>query len=543
MIRRHRQWRWAWISSLSLGVMALAGCGDGSKRGAGNEVPARPFAGTKLKIGVIGNPALIASIRAQRGEWSAATSAEPIVSDLPITPDQAASHDVLVFPGESLGDLVDRDLLLTWPESTIRPAVKSVEEDTPSGSPSAASSASASSKEGAGPASASPDPFGYNDLVAAERDEVSKYGSDRVALPIGASALVLVYRRSAFERESNQVAAKAAGLTLTVPKTWEALDAVAKFLQGRDWSGEGKAGSAIALAWTNDGEGVADATFLARAAALGSHRDQYSFLFDSDELKPRITQPPFVEALERLVALAKLSPKGAKGLDIVAAREAFRSGKTALLIDRAEAVGQWSSTPSTPIGVAPLPGSPRVFDPSRKDWETPTRPNQASYLPKGGGWLVAVLKTSANQAAARDYAKSLAGPETTNRLRGDKGFPMLPVRNSQLGQGIPDLRSAPGVDSQLWTDAVARTLYAPRVIPGLRIPEARGYLDDLSVGRRAALEGKPAAQALGQVADAWNARTDRLGRDRQVWHYRRSLNKFVTSPEPPARPETSKATP
>ena len=171
MIRR--QWRWAWISSL--GALALAGCGDGNKRGAGNEAPARPFAGTKLKIGVIGTPALVASVRAQGGEWSAATSAEPIVSDRPITLDQVTSHDVLVFPGESLGDLVDRDLLLSWPESTIRPVVKAVDEDTPSGSPSTASSAVTSSKERGGAASAtSPDPFGYNDLVVAERDDVSK---------------------------------------------------------------------------------------------------------------------------------------------------------------------------------------------------------------------------------------------------------------------------------------------------------------------------------------------------------------------------------
>ena len=47
--------------------------------------------------------------------------------------------------------------------------------------------------------------------------------------------------------------------------------------------------------------------------------------------------------------------------------------------------------------------------------------------------------------------------------------PMLPVRSSQLAQGMANPRSAPGVEPRTWADAVARTLNAERVVPGYRI--------------------------------------------------------------------------
>ena len=58
--------------------------------------------------------------------------------------------------------------------------------------------------------------------------------------------------------------------------------------------------------------------------------------------------------------------------------------------------------------------------------------------------------------------------------------------------------SAPDVDSRLWTDAVSRTLLAERVVPGLRIPQADGYLTDLAKGRVAAAAGAAAGRGTGR---------------------------------------------
>ena len=44
------------------------------------------------------------------------------------------------------------------------------------------------------------DTFRYMDIVPAFREQVSRYGTDRLGLPCGGSALVLVYRQDAFEQ-------------------------------------------------------------------------------------------------------------------------------------------------------------------------------------------------------------------------------------------------------------------------------------------------------------------------------------------------------
>ena len=178
-----------------------------------------------------------------------------------------------------------------------------------------------------------------------------------------------------------------------------------------------------------------------------------------------------------------------------------------------------------------------MYEPTRKRWETPSSRNAPSYLPSGGGWLVGVKRglSGTKRDAAIDLACYLASPENANRLRAEQSFPMLPVRTSQMSQGLPDPTSAPDVDARQWSDAVSRTLLAERVVPGLRIPEADGYLADLSKARSAVLAGKAPEAALQEVASAWTARTKQSGTQRQLWHYRRSLNTLVTLPQPPKR--------
>jgi multiple sugar transport system substrate-binding protein len=284
-----------------------------------------------------------------------------------------------------------------------------------------------------------------------------------------------------------------------------------------------------------DAEGVGDATFLARAASLGQHPDQYSFLFDSETMSPRIDTPPFVESLQALIALKTCGPPGVERFDAGSAREAFRTGTVAMLIDRAERAATWSH--GKPLGVGPLPGSDRVFDPSQKTWQTPARRNAPSFLPRGGGWLIGVRSglSGTQHDAALDFAKYLTNPENSNRLRAERAFPMLPCRTSQMSQGLPDPTSASDVDARSWSDAVSRTLLADRVVPGPRIPDAVGYLEDLTKARAAALAGQPPQAALESVAQAWAKRTQARGPRRQLWHYRRGLNLRAASLQPPER--------
>lgn len=512
------------------GWLAASGCGTPQQA---DEPAAVTYSGVELRVASIaagadtpGVPAdsrqsdqrtalrLIEPLNAQRGEWEASRKARVVVDPQPLAADQGpatAAAQILAFPAERLGELVDAGRLEPVPPSALRPR----------------------------PGDGTDDAFAYSDVLPAFRDHVARYGDELMALPLGGSALVLVIRRDALERPENQAAAKEAGIVLEPPATYPQLDALARFLQGRDWSGDGQPDHGIALALGQDPEGVAEMIYLARAAALGHHPDHFAFLFDDETMEPRIDDPPFVAALEELAALAELGPPDAAAFDAEAARAAYRQGRAAILIDLAERAASWTD-PKQPVAsvVAPLPGSPRVFDPDRGQWQPMDPPNRPSYLPRGGGWLagLAAGSSGAQRDAALDFLRYLASPETTGRLLADRDFPVLSTRSSQIGAAGPDSRRAPGIDAKSWTRAVDATLQAAEILPGLRIPEADGYLADLAARCREAVAGStPAESALHAAADAWRARTERLGTQRQLWHYRRSLNRPTATTTPPPR--------
>jgi multiple sugar transport system substrate-binding protein len=501
------------------GVLILAGCG-GQSQAPTKAAPA--FPGVSLKVGALDDPAILGGVTVQRGEWEASRGGSVSIVDEPLNLQSLSTADIVIFPAQRLGDLVDERALATIPSAAVMPPkpVRSPDD-----------SLQDDEKDGAA-SSAETNAFQYMDFAPAFREQASCYGKDRLALPLGGSALVLVYRRDAFEGEPSRAAATKAGVELKLPDTWTQLDRLAKFFCNHDWNGDGKPNYGLVAASAADAEDLGNTVFLARAASLGQHRDHYSFLFNSDTLEPRINSPPFVEALERVAAWKAVGPPGMERFDASAAREAFRAGQTAMLIDRAERAATWSH--GKPLGVAPLPGSERVYEPSRKEWKTADPPNHPSLLPRGGGWLIGISSKLSGSplAAAIDFAKYLASAENLNRIRAERGFPMLPVRTSHM-VGLPDPTAAPDVDSRQWSTAVSKTLLAERVVTGLRIHAAGVYLSELTKERAAALAGEPAEKALKAVAGKWVDETKKLGPKRQLWHYRRSLIKLVTSPEPP----------
>lgn len=499
-------------STVPLGILATLAwiAGSGCPGPTEPTAPARPFAGVEINVGVVDDLGLVAIAQRQKGEWSESRGATLRIREQALTtPEEFAEVDLLLFPGDRLGDLVDLGILEPIPDAVVKSET-----------------------------------LAYSDVLPAYRDQATKYGEDRMALPIGGTALVLVYRTDALERPDLVESAGAAGIRLGVPETWDELDSLVRFFRDRDWNGDGRPDRGIACPLGHDPEGVGNALFLARSASLGQHPDHFSFVRDADTALPRLTNPPFVESLGELVGWINPSRPDPKTIDAAEARAAFREGRAAMLIDRAENVAAWvdpeASGPARPVGVAPLPGSRRVYEPSRKTWiDELNPPNRPAFLPRGGGWFVAVT-TAADRAgrlaAALDFATDLAGPETAPRLFAQRDFPMLPVRSSLLGRGLPDPTRARGVDGRHWSTAVQKTLMAERVVIGPRIPGTDDDLNDLDAARTQAASGTPPAEALETAANAWTRRTQELGRDRQRWHYRRSLNSLSTDPKPPPRP-------
>src|SRR5262249_20397458 len=179
------------------------------------------------KVGVIDDSALLAGVTSQLGEWIASRSGEVSIHEQPVRAGSLGDVDVVLFPGDRLGDLIDAGALAPISNEAVMPPVVEGSEEG-GGGPDRVDG----ERDGE-------DSFAFLDVAPAYRDQVSRYGSDRVALPCGGSALVLAYRRDAFERESNRTAAGPGGLKLEPPATWKELDALAPFLPGRGWERDG----------------------------------------------------------------------------------------------------------------------------------------------------------------------------------------------------------------------------------------------------------------------------------------------------------------
>ena len=523
-LRRFGTARFAVIAGLLAGLAIVeAGCGTRETVEGPTEPPYR---GVGLRLAVLGDRAMVEVLDDRRGEWERSRGGTIAIEHLDgIAADVAPSADVIVFPADRLGALIDVDGLRTLPDDLLGPTERR-------------GSSPGNRQDGPPSKLADRDEFAFDEVVEPYREQVIVYGGHRVALPMGGSALVLVYRTAPFDDEALRAEAEAAGVALEEPETWEQLDALARFLDGRDLDGDGEAEAGIALALGPDPtDRVGVETLIARAAAAGLHRDYYSLLFDTDDMAPRIDAPPFVEALGGLIGLRDAGPDGMAEFDAEDARSAFRDGEATLLIDRADRSSTWlDRRDEAEVGVSRLPGSSRTFEPIRGEFDANDPPNRPGYLPGGGGWLVGVSATSASPEAAADLARYFVEPETASRLRADGRLPMLAVRSPLIAMGPPGSLTAPGVSRRDWSDAVSRTFLADRVVVGLRIPGADEYLSDLDIARASAASGErePLA-AMGVAADSWRARTEALGADRQLWHYRSSLNSLVTDPAPPPR--------
>jgi multiple sugar transport system substrate-binding protein len=496
--------RFAFFSLLLL----LAGClkaDDESKKPV-----ARPLEGVTVRLAVVDDAALAAAVVRVKGEWNAQTGSELEVIETTETELLQAERlpaDCVLCSSCLLGVLAERKQLAPVPRKVLHNA------------------------EWAG-------------VFSLLRLREAVWGDQPMAVPFGSPVFCCYYRADLLEK-----------LGRRPPKTWDEYQALAKLLAKNSPRplGEGQG----VRAWCGTIEplapGWAGQVLLARAAAYSKHRDNFSTLFDIETMEPLVSGPPFVQALEELVAAAKLGPADRLKYDPAAVRAAFWNGQCGMALtwpsaaqegrgERGEGKGRHTASadisdsrsslsplpsPLSPlrVGFVELPGSRRVFNLANHNWEQRADDEDTRVpLLTISGRLGVVDKKSDHVDAAFQLLLWLSGSDMSPQVSAASPSTTLFRKSNVASPGAWVEKPVPATAAGQYADATEATLSHEQWLGSLRMPGRAEYLAALDEAVAAAVRGeKSPLDALLDVDGNWQKITERLGLERQKAAYRHSL--------------------
>ncbi len=481
------------LSTLFCLLLLLAGCPK-SDSDSKNKPAARPLAGVTIRLAVVDDPALTAAVVRVKGEWNAQTGSEFEVietTEKKLLQAERLPADGVLCPAYLLGVLAERKQIAPVPRKILH----------------------------------SPEWAGVFSLLKL-REAV--WGDQAIAVPFGSPVFCCYYRADLLEK-----------LGRRPPKTWEEYKALAKLLAAKRAGRAAWCGTIEPLApgWAGD-------VLLARAAAYAKHRDNFSTLFDIETMEPLVAGPPFVQALEDLVAAAKFGPSDPLKYDPAAARAAFWNGQCGMALtwptaakgrgERGEGRGQTalvdrsdsrSSLSPLRVGFVELPGSRRVFNLTNHRWDERADDEDARVpLLTISGRLGVVDKKSDRADAAFQLLLWLSGSDMSPQVSAASGATTLFRQSNLKSPGAWVEKPVPAPAAVQYADATEAALQHEQWLGALRMPGRAEYLAVLDDAVAAAVRGeKTPLDALLEADAKWQKITERLGLGRQKAAYRHSL--------------------
>jgi multiple sugar transport system substrate-binding protein len=314
-----------------------------------------------------------------------------------------------------------------------------------------------------------------------------------------------------------------------VPKTWQQVQAVTKFLKGKKFKGQDVYGYLDApKPWGGFGF-----YFLgSRATAYAKHPDDKAWLFDADTMKPRINNPAWVRAIQDVIDALPSEPADQINADPnTTGFQQFLAG-TGSMIPWWGDIGSNAKTNDSSVigdlcGFDILPGSDDVYNSKTGKWEKlPGGPNYAPNLAYLGWGIYVMARVDSDpkkQKAAWSAAAHLGGKDLAIwTAMYPSGFQCY--RNSQhnidewVAAGYDKAFITNYLDSQFNSYNHPNGAIEPR-IPGIfqYYSAAEDILANTFAGKMKAQEGADA------IAAAWEKLTDQIGRENQIKLYKASL--------------------
>lgn len=471
-------------ASLCVMLVVLVGCSE-EPTDDGPLAETAPI-GTTLKVLIVDSPQLAAAVGHLAGEWRAVSGLELEVIQMAgqdFDPTQDPRADAVICASHYLGVLAERQRVVAVPDELL----------------------------GDGPGN-------WPDLFGLLREREVKWKGDVMGVPFGSPVLSCYYRADLLEK-----------LNRPPPTTWREYEDLARLLSDPDTSAT--IVGAGATGWIGAAEPLsadwAGPLLLARAAAYTTHRANYSTTFDIGTMKPLVAGPPFVRALEDLVAVAGTWPDDAFDLDPAGVRAAFWEGRCGLALTWPSAAAETAQPENVEfrVGVVELPGSKATYDVSENTWdERNQRQSPHVTLLATAGRTGLVTTNCPWPEAAFELLFWLSADRWSVRVSGtDPAATMF--RQSHLaspGDWVEKPFSFQAADQ--YGAATEQALTREQSLACLRIPGRAEYLAALGEAvRRAVRNGQPADEALREAAERWREITAARGLESQRTAYRHSL--------------------
>ncbi|MBN9222722.1 MAG: sugar ABC transporter substrate-binding protein [Mesorhizobium sp.] len=314
-----------------------------------------------------------------------------------------------------------------------------------------------------------------------------------------------------------------------VPKTWQQVQAVTKFLKGKKFKGQDVYGYLDApKPWGGFGF-----YFLgSRASAYAKHPDDKAWLFDADTMKPRVNNPAWVRAIQDVIDALPSEPADQINADPnTTGFQQFLAGTGSMIPWWGDIGSNVKTNDSSVIGdlcgFDILPGSDDVYNAKTGKWDKlASGPNFAPNLAYLGWGIYVMARVDSDpkkQKAAWSAAAHLGGKDLAIwTAMYPSGFQCY--RNSQhdieewVAAGYDRAFISNYLDSQFNSYNHPNGAIEPR-IPGIfqYYSAAEDILANTFAGKMKAQEGADA------IAAAWEKLTDQIGREKQIKLYKASL--------------------
>ena len=314
-----------------------------------------------------------------------------------------------------------------------------------------------------------------------------------------------------------------------VPRTWQKVNEVTKFLKGKKIKGQ----DAIGYLDPAKGWGGFGFYFLEdRATAYVKHPDNKAWLFDPENMKPLVNNPGWVRAIQDVIDSLPSEPADQLNADPgTTAFQQFLAGTGSMLSWWGD-VGSMANTSDTSVigndvAFDILPGSDDVYNYKTAKWEKlasgPNVSPNCAYLGWGVYVMARVDADPKKQKAAWSAAAHLGGKDLSLWM---VMYPsgMQVHRNSHsdiaewVGAGYNKDYITSYLKSQFGSYNHPNRAIEPR-IPGIfqYYSVAEDELAKVFAGKMTAQQG------ADSIAAAWDKLTDQIGRENQLKLYRASL--------------------